>query len=188
MTLLHPPYTAWHLSYVAIGAAVAPILHCGSPGVPRWARSSSRSGSPRTRSTSCAAVRCGRGCRTAQLIALAAAGLAGATAIGAYGAATISLSLIPFTLAGVFLVLAYDLEWFGGRFHTDLWFAAAWGAFPAATGYWSNALAVRPAGVAAVAACFALSVAQRRLSSPVARAAPPHASRSAASSGCATGA
>jgi hypothetical protein len=67
----------------------------------------------------------------------------------------------------VFLVLAYDLELFGGRFHTDFWFAAAWGAFPAATGYWSNALTVRPAGVAAVAACFALSVAQRRLSSPV---------------------
>src|SRR6266536_64343 len=27
VTLLHPPYTAWHLSYVAIGAAVAPTLH-----------------------------------------------------------------------------------------------------------------------------------------------------------------
>src|SRR3954449_6927455 len=27
LTLLHPPYTAWHLSYVALGAAVAPVLH-----------------------------------------------------------------------------------------------------------------------------------------------------------------
>ena len=27
VTLLHPPYTAWHLSYVAIGAAMAPRLH-----------------------------------------------------------------------------------------------------------------------------------------------------------------
>src|ERR1044072_6826384 len=25
-TLLHPPYTAWHLSYVAMGAAIAPVL------------------------------------------------------------------------------------------------------------------------------------------------------------------
>src|SRR5215471_8196694 len=25
-TILHPPYTAWHLSYVAIGAALAPHL------------------------------------------------------------------------------------------------------------------------------------------------------------------
>ena len=27
VTLLHPPYTAWHLSYVAVGAAVAPHFH-----------------------------------------------------------------------------------------------------------------------------------------------------------------
>src|SRR2546423_355692 len=27
VTLLHPPYTAWHLSYVALGAAAAPVLH-----------------------------------------------------------------------------------------------------------------------------------------------------------------
>ena len=27
VTLLHPPYTAWHLSYVAIGAALAPHFH-----------------------------------------------------------------------------------------------------------------------------------------------------------------
>ena len=29
VTLLHPPYTAWHLSYVALGAAVAPHLYPG---------------------------------------------------------------------------------------------------------------------------------------------------------------
>src|SRR6266852_7474129 len=27
ITLLHPPYTAWHLSYVALGAATAPVVH-----------------------------------------------------------------------------------------------------------------------------------------------------------------
>src|SRR5919202_329546 len=27
VTLLHPPYTVWHLSYVALGAAAAPELH-----------------------------------------------------------------------------------------------------------------------------------------------------------------
>src|SRR5881397_1279780 len=31
-TLLHPPYTAWHLSYVAIGAAVAPRFDGGRLG------------------------------------------------------------------------------------------------------------------------------------------------------------
>src|SRR5437764_1240978 len=29
VTLLHPPYTAWHLSYVVFGAAAAPTLHVG---------------------------------------------------------------------------------------------------------------------------------------------------------------
>src|SRR5262249_47824763 len=27
VTVLHPPYTAWHLSYVALGAAAAPAVH-----------------------------------------------------------------------------------------------------------------------------------------------------------------
>src|SRR5919197_6611201 len=31
-TLLHPPYTAWHLSYVAIGAAAAPAFDGGRLG------------------------------------------------------------------------------------------------------------------------------------------------------------
>jgi hypothetical protein len=166
VTLLHPPYTAWHLSYVAIGSAMAPQLHATrlaaalvafflAVGVAAHSLDELRGRPLRTRLPDRA------------LIAFAVFALGAASAIGIYGAATVSLTLLPFTAAGVFVVLAYDLEWFGGRFHTDFWFAAAWGAFPAATGFWVNALAVRPAGVLAVAACFALSVAQRRLSSPV---------------------
>jgi hypothetical protein len=64
-------------------------------------------------------------------------------------------------------VVAYNLELFGGRFHSDFWFAAAWGAFPAFTGYWVNALSVDAAGLLVTGACFAISVAQRRLSTPV---------------------
>ena len=82
------------------------------------------------------------------------------------GLVVVSLTLAPFVAAGVFLVLAYNLELFGGRFHTDFWFAAAWGAFPAATSYWANALSFGVAGALVTAACFALSVGQRRLSSP----------------------
>ena len=166
VTLLHPPYTAWHLSYVAIGAALAPHLHAVrlvaalgafflAVGVAAHALDELAGRPLRTRLSD----------RT--LIGLATTSLAGAAAIGAIGAATISPTLIPFTLAGVFLVLAYDLEWFGGRFHTDAWFAIAWGGFPAATGYWCNALTVRPAGLAALGGCIAMSVAQRRLSGPV---------------------
>jgi len=34
-----------------------------------------------------------------------------------------------------FFVLAYNLEWFKGRFHTDQWFAFSWGFLPALAGY-----------------------------------------------------
>lgn len=100
----------------------------------------------------------------AALVALATAALSGAVAIGAVGVATVSPLLIPLVAVGAFLVLAYDLELAGGRFHSDAWFAIAWGAFPAFTGYFSNSLQVRPAGLLVSAACCLLSVAQRRLS------------------------
>src|SRR6185295_2566144 len=101
------------------------------------------------------------------LIVLAVAGLIGALAIGVAGVVTVSPTLAPFVLVGAFIVVAYNLELFGGRFHSDFWFAAAWGAFPAFTGYWVNALSIDLAGVLVTGACFAIRVAQRRLSTPV---------------------
>ena len=38
-------------------------------------------------------------------------------------------------IAEGFFVFAYNLEWFGGRFHTDLWFAFSWGFLPVLAGY-----------------------------------------------------
>jgi hypothetical protein len=101
------------------------------------------------------------------LIVLATLALAGAVGIGVVGVIIVSPLLAPLVVAGAFLVLAYNLELAGGRFHSDLWFALAWGAFPAFTGYFANSLTVRPAGVLVAGACFLLSVAQRRLSTPV---------------------
>jgi hypothetical protein len=165
VTLLHPPYTAWHLSYVALGAAAAPVVHADrllaalaafflAVGVSAHALDELQ-GRP-----------LGTALSRAALVALAVAGLAGALAIGVAGAVIVSASLVPFVLAGAFLVVAYNLELFGGRFHTDLWFALAWGAFPAFTGYWVQALELRPAGLLVAAACCLLSLAQRRLSTP----------------------
>jgi hypothetical protein len=166
VTLLHPPYTAWHLSYVALGAAAAPRLHGDrlaaallafflAVGVCAHALDELH----------------GRPLGTllaARLLAgLAAVALAGAVAVGVVAAVTISASVVVFVVAGAFIVVAYNLELFGGRFHSAFWFAAAWGAFPALTGYWINALALRPEGVLVAAACFMLSVAQRRMSAPV---------------------
>ena len=63
VTVLHPPYTLWHVSYVAIGAAASPQMSTPAASWPRWPRSSSRSGSAPTPSTSCRAGRSARGSR-----------------------------------------------------------------------------------------------------------------------------
>jgi hypothetical protein len=165
VTLLHPPYTAWHLSYVAIGAAVAPTLHAGRLaaalgafflGVGVCAHALDElNGRP-----------LGTRLSDRLLVWLAAVSLAGAVAIGIAGAVIVSPTVVPFVAAGAFIVAAYNLELFGGRFHTDLWFAAAWGGFPALTGYWINALRPSLPGLLVAASCFMFSVAQRRLSTP----------------------
>lgn len=165
VTLLHPPYTAWHLSYVAIGAAAAPTLHLDRLGAALGAFFLAVGVSAHALDELH-----GRPLRTAlpepALIALAAAGLAGAVAIGVAGAIVVSPWLAPLVVIGGLLVPAYNLELAGGRFHNDAWFALAWGGFPAFTGYFACALAIRPAGVLVALACCLLSVAQRRLSTP----------------------
>ena len=166
VTLLHPPYTAWHLSYVALGAVAASHFDLSrlgwalgafflAVGVAAHALDELHGRPLRTRLSD----------RT--LIALGALGLGGACAIGVAGVVTVSATLIPFVLAGAFLVLAYDLELLGGRFHGDWTFALGWGGFPALTGFWVCALRVEWSGLLVAAACTLLSVAQRRLSTPV---------------------
>jgi hypothetical protein len=165
VTLLHAPYTAWHLSYVALGAAAAPHVHADRLGAALGAfflavgisahALDELNGRPlRTRLSS----------RT--LVALALLGLLGAVGIGVLGIVTVSALLTPLVVAGAVLVPAYNLELAGGRFHNDAWFAIAWGGFPAFTGYFVNALTIRPAGLLVAAACCLLSAAQRRLSTP----------------------
>lgn len=165
VTLLHPPYTAWHLSYVALGSAAAPHLHGG-----RLAAALAAFFLAVGISAHALDELVGRPLGTAlsrtTLIVLAGAGLTGAVAIGLAGVVIVSPVLAPLVVLGAFLVLAYNLELAGGWFHTDTWFALAWGGFPALTGYVANALTVRPAGILVAAACSLLSVAQRRLSTP----------------------
>jgi hypothetical protein len=165
LTLLHPPYTAWHLSYFAIGAATAPRLHADrlwwglaafglAVGVAAHALDELHDRPLRTSLSD----------RT--LIGLAAVSLLGALAIGVAGVLTVTVWLAPLVLAGGLFLPAYNLELAGGRFHSDLWFAVGWGAFPAFTGYFVNAEHVALPGLLIAAGCLVLSVAQRRLSSP----------------------
>lgn len=166
VTLLHLPYSAWHLAYVALGAAVAAHFSLGRLGAALGAFAlavglgahalDELHGRP-----------LGTGLSRRTLALLGAVGIGGATAIGIVGILTVSATLIPFVLVGAFLAVAYNLELLGGRFHGDLWFALSWGGLPALTGFWVCALRFETAGVLTAAACTAISLAQRRLSTPV---------------------
>ena len=173
VTVLHPPYTAWNLANVAFGAAAATEIHTDrfvatlaafflAVGIGAHTLDELNGRPLNTRLSD----------RT--LIGLAVASLAGAIGIGIAGCFIVSATLIPFVVAGGFLVVAYNLELFGGRFHTDFWLAAAWGAFPALTSWWVNTLSFGSAktvvaGALVTAGCFGLAAVQRRLSTPVRR-------------------
>jgi 4-hydroxybenzoate polyprenyltransferase len=166
VTLLHPPYTAWHLSYVAIGAALSAdfagrrLLAALASfflalGIGAHALDELNGRPLQTRIP------------TAVLVALAAISIAAAAAIGIFAALAWTPWLLVFVLAGAFLVVAYNLELFGGAFHSDLWFGLAWGAFPLLAAYFVTAETLTAAAL--LAATFALlsSLAQRTLSTDV---------------------
>ncbi|MDP9330258.1 MAG: hypothetical protein M3P11_06445 [Actinomycetota bacterium] len=168
VTLLHPPYTLWHLSYVAVGAALAPTMHLEwlgetllafflAMGVGAHALDE-RNGRP-----------LGTRIPDAVLVGLAIAGVTGAVAIGVHGAIVSSAWIWAFVVVGAFLVVAYNLEPFGGAFHSDLWFALAWGGFPVLTAFVAQTGHLNVEAVLAGAACTAISAAQRVLSTPVRR-------------------
>jgi hypothetical protein len=166
LTLLHPPYTLWHLSYVAIGAALAPhfeverlvvalVAFFLAVGIGAHALDELKGHPLQTRISD----------RT--LVWLSAVSIGGAVALGVYGSIAYTPWLAPLVAVGAFVVVAYNLELFGGAFHSDLWFALDWGAFPLLVGY--LAMAERFSLGAVVAAAFAgfLSLAQRHLSTQV---------------------
>jgi hypothetical protein len=162
-TLLHPPYTLWHLSYVAIGASVAPALDG------RWLAETLLAFFLAVGLAAHALDELhGRPLRTripdAALAAIAVLGIAGAVALGVDGSVEVSPWLAAFIVVGGWLVVAYNLELLGGAFHSDLWFALAWGAFPALTGCFAQSGRLNAAGVMVAAACAAISFAQRTLS------------------------
>ena len=166
VTLLHPPYTAWHLSYVAIGAALAPAFSWGRflPTLAAFFLALGIGGHALDELN-------GRPLRTqisrGALVALAAVSIGAAVAIGVVGTIVATPWIAPFVVVGAFIVLAYNLELGGGRFHDDFWFALAWGAFPLLTAYFAVAERVDAVALAGCVFAFALSRAQRLLSTPV---------------------
>lgn len=164
-SLLHPPYTVWHLSYVVIGAAVADRVNL------RWLGETVLAFFLAVGLSAHALDELrGRPLRTAisdrTLEVIAALGVAGAVGLGVHGSTKVSAWIAAFVAVGAFLVFAYNLELFGGVFHSDLWFALAWGAFPALTGSFAQGGRLTAGAVLVAAACAALSAGQRALSTP----------------------
>ncbi len=167
-TLLHPPYTLLHLSFVAIGASLAAVLDL------RWLGETLVAfllaiGLSAHALDELKGRPLGTGISDRTLWVISAAGLLGAIALGVDASIRISPWISAFVLAGCFLVVAYNLELFNGAFHSDAWFALAWGGFPALTGYFAQTARVSIAAVIVALACSLVSMTQRMLSTPVRR-------------------
>ncbi|HYV22939.1 MAG TPA: class I SAM-dependent methyltransferase [Candidatus Bathyarchaeia archaeon] len=164
-TLLHPPYTAWHLSYVLLGAALAPmpdprivagalVAFSLAVGVASHAFDELQGRPLGTRIPS------------SVLLALGSLALIGAVALGIAAAAMLGPWFLAIVVIGALLVISYGLEL--PIVHSDIGFALAWGGFPVVASAAANGAAPLPTIVAAVGATL-LSLAQRRLSTPVRR-------------------
>lgn len=158
--LLFLPYTGMVLSFTAIGAMIAQTIHwdrvaailigyffalgvgahaldaLGSKGKKPWGRVFSER----------------------QLWGLAIVSLVIAYAIGIYYMVYYTPLLWIIALLEGFFLLAYNLEWFGGRFHTDEWFAFSWGFLPVLAGYvlQTNRLSLPSLALAAAAGFLSL--------------------------------
>ena len=135
--LLFLPYTGMVLAFTVIGAMMAEIIHwdrvgaviliyflalgvgahaldaLGNKGVKPWGTVLSKG----------------------QLWALAIVTVTLAYAIGIYYMLQHAPLLWLIAIPEGFFLLAYNLEWFKGRFHTDAWFAFSWGSLPVLAGY-----------------------------------------------------
>lgn len=166
VTLIHPPYTLWNLSYVTIGAALAPEwrpLRLGAGlaafflglGVAAHALDELHDRPLKTQISD------------SVLWILAAIALAGAVAIGIAAAIAWTPWLAAFVAASGFVVVAYNLELFGGRFHGDAWLVLGWSVPPILAAYLAAAGNITWQALAAAAFGSFLILAQRRLSTPI---------------------
>ena len=164
-TILHPPYTAWHLSYVVIGACLAPVVNVTrllatlaafffAVGIAAHALDELH-GRPLKTQLPAGVLR-----------GAVVVGLGVAVGLGVVGVVEVGWPLIPLIVIGPFLVVSYNAELFGGVVHTDAGFAVSWGSFPVLTAYVAQTGTLRVAPVLAAGGAFALSLAQRSLSTP----------------------
>lgn len=163
LTLLHPPYTAWHLSYVAVGAAIAPEWRPGRLAA-TLAAFFLAVGIGAHALDELAGRPLGTAIPRRVLVAMAAASTGAACAIGLAGAVAVDLRLAAFVAVGAFVVWSYNLELLGGRLHNDATFVLAWGSFPLLTAYFAAAGRIGTGALLAAGFAALVTLAQRRLS------------------------
>ncbi len=166
--LLFLPYTAMVLSFVVIGSVLASPVHwdrlaallviyflalgigahaldaVGSKGLKPW----------------------GTVFTPLQLRALAVVSLVSAYAVAIYYMVLYAPLLWPIAITEGFFVLAYNLEWFHGRYHSDGWFAFSWGFMPVLAGYVMQANRVSVEAVVVGASMGFFSVVEIKASRP----------------------
>ncbi len=163
VSLLHVPYTLWHLSYVPIGAALAPTLDwlvlggtlaafAVGLGVGAHALDEVKSRPLGTTLSDRALWTIGIGAMAVSM------------AIAVIGAFVVSPWVLLWATTGTVLAVGYALEW--PLLHTDIGFGLAWGGFPLLVGYWAQTLTLTPAVVVMAGMATMLSLAQRALSTP----------------------
>lgn len=166
--LLFLPYTGMVLAYTVIGSMMAEQIHwdrvlailliyflalgigghaldaIGSKGVKPWGRTFSRR----------------------SLLALAILSVGAAYAIGIYYMVRHTPLLWLIAIPEGFFLLAYNLEWFQGRFHTDAWFGLSWGSLPVLAGYVIQTNRLSVASLLVAASMGVLSLVEIKASRP----------------------
>jgi hypothetical protein len=166
--LLFLPYTAMVLGFTVIGSMLAPAIHwdrvaaivliyflalgigahavdaLGSRATKPWGDAFSRT----------------------QLWTVAIAAIVAAYAIGIWYMVRYTPLLWLIAIPEGFFLLAYNLEWFGGRFHRDSWFALSWGALPVLAGYILQTNAISLSALLMALAMGMLSLVEIKASRP----------------------
>ena len=154
-TILHLPYTSMVLSYILIGAGISPTIYPDRVALTLLAYflglGLSAHALNELHATHWVEVLGRR-----ELTVLFALPLIGAVVIGMYGMIELhmisgtfvpSLALTVFMFLEVFFLIAYNIEAFGGAFHSDLAFALSWAAIPTLVSYYVNSLVISAGAV-----------------------------------------
>jgi hypothetical protein len=164
-TVLHPPYTLCHLSFVVVGASLA-----GTINVYRLLMTLLAFFLAVGLGAHILDELMGRPLKTAipkwQLIVVAIGSLLGAVILGVVGVVEVSNYLIIFIAVGLVIALGYNLELLGGRFHNGLTLALGWGSFPVLTSFFAQHGRLNVGAFVGATYAALITLTQRQLSTP----------------------